>query len=101
MIERTDLHCYACNQYFGVELDMSLNGNHEISCAHCGHIHYRVVRDGRVTGERYRSSAGATYYANTTTNTYITASTGGSTQTSNMYTWTGAQWANMGTGGTL
>jgi len=37
---------------------MDINGNHEIECPHCGHIHYRVVEDGRVTDDRYRSSMG-------------------------------------------
>lgn len=54
----TDLFCHDCGNNFTAELDMDINGNHEIECPHCGHIHYRVVEDGRVTGQRYRSSMG-------------------------------------------
>lgn len=60
----TTLHCHECGSDFTAELDMNINGNHEIECPNCGHIHYRIVEDGRVTGERYRSSM-PTYTANT------------------------------------
>jgi hypothetical protein len=73
-------------------LDMSLDGNHEIECPLCQHIHYRVVKDGVVTEERYRSSAGPVYFAMTTTvstniinyNIYTSATT----------TFTSASWMN-------
>lgn len=54
----TEMFCHDCRNNFTAELDMDINGNHEIECPHCGHIHYRVVENGRVTGERYRSSMG-------------------------------------------
>ena len=52
-----------------MELDLSLNGNHQITCPLCQHIHYRVVKDGEVTEERWRSSSwqltGPVYIAQT------------------------------------
>ncbi len=57
MIETTRLHCHDCGGYFTVDLDMDLNGQHEIVCPNCQHIHYRIVKDGVVTEERYRSSS--------------------------------------------
>ena len=54
----TELYCHGCNNEFTAELDMDINGNHEIECPYCGHIHYRVVEDGQVTDDRYRSSMG-------------------------------------------
>jgi len=54
----TEMFCHDCRNDFTAELDMDINGNHEIECPHCGHIHYRVVEDGRVTDDRYRSSMG-------------------------------------------
>lgn len=54
----TELYCHDCGNGFVAELDMDINGNHEIKCPHCEHIHYRVVENGRVTGQRYRSSMG-------------------------------------------
>lgn len=59
-IERTRLWCHACERHFIAELDMAVTGNHEVHCP-CGHIHYRVVERGRVTGDRYRSSMGTVY----------------------------------------
>lgn len=70
---RTDLHCHACQGTFVAELDMALTGNHEIPCPNCGHIHYRVIESGRVTGDRYRSSMQT--YAVTTSNVTMTTDT--------------------------
>lgn len=62
---RSDVYCTNCSRQFIATLDLELNGNHEITCPLCGHIHYRVVRDGVVTEDRYRSSAGPTYIVST------------------------------------
>lgn len=70
---RSTVYCTNCSGEFIAELDLSLNGNHEITCPLCRHIHYRVVRDGEVTEDRWRSSAGPTYVAFTSTS--ITVST--------------------------
>ena len=77
---KTTLHCHNCGQDFTAELDMDLNGNHEIECPHCEHIHYRVVEDGEVTAERYDSSNRNTYSAQTWTMTssYTTPSSSSS-----------------------
>lgn len=56
MKRSTRLYCHSCDGNFTVKLDYGLNGNHEIKCPKCGHIHYRVIEDGKVTGDRYRSS---------------------------------------------
>lgn len=69
----TEMHCHDCGNDFVAELDMDVNGNHEIDCPHCEHTHYRVVEDGRVTGERYRSSMGTVQ-----ANTYVTTGTNSS-----------------------
>ena len=58
---RTDMDCHHCREKglkdrFVAKIDYSLNGNHEIQCPRCGHIHYRVIKDGKVTEERYNSS---------------------------------------------
>lgn len=71
---RTEIHCHECNQYCRVELDATLNGNHVVNCPKCKHKHYRVIKDGVVTGERYASSNGNTYNA-----TYVSAPTQNST----------------------
>lgn len=55
---RTDLECHNCYDHnlpshFTAVIDYDLNGNHEIECPRCGHIHYRIVKDGKVTGDRH------------------------------------------------
>jgi hypothetical protein len=49
---RTDMYCHNCGKNFIARLDFGLDGNHKIECL-CGHIHYRVIKAGVVTGERY------------------------------------------------
>ena len=73
-IERQELYCHGCGNYVQFDVDMSLNGNHELTCPVCGHIHYRVVQNGRITEERWRSSM-QTYTVSAYSITYTTAST--------------------------
>lgn len=59
-LTRTDLYCHSCEEKklpynFIATIDFSLNGNHEIECPRCGHIHYRLIKDGVVTDIRYSS----------------------------------------------
>jgi hypothetical protein len=54
---REDMYCHACSKNFLATINYDLNGNHQIECPHCHHIHFRVVKDGRVTGDRYDSDA--------------------------------------------
>lgn len=64
---RSQVYCTNCGGTFVAALDMEIDGNHEITCPLCAHVHYRVVRDGEITEDRWRSSAGsiipATIYA--------------------------------------
>lgn len=52
---RTDMNCTNCSKNFVATLDMSLDGNHIVECPYCGHEHCRVIKDGKVTGERWES----------------------------------------------
>lgn len=52
---RTDLHCHNCSKGFIAELDFSIEGNHKIICPRCGHIHYRLIQQGKITEERWWS----------------------------------------------
>lgn len=60
---RTDLYCHNCEDNklppnFTAVIDFDLNGNHKIECPRCGHLHFRKVKDGVVTSDRYdRDSA--------------------------------------------
>lgn len=52
MIERQELYCHGCGNYVQFNLDLGIDGNHGLRCPVCGHIHYRVVENGRITGIR-------------------------------------------------
>ena len=59
---RNELHCHACDKYVQFIVDQSLDGNHVLNCPNCGHEHCRVVKNGLITGERWDSRNGPTYY---------------------------------------
>ena len=57
---KTDLYCHSCSEKglpsnFIAEINHDLEGNHAIECPRCGHKHFRVIKQGRVTSERYDS----------------------------------------------
>lgn len=53
MIQRQDLHCTNCGRHVIFDMDFDLDGNHEITCPECNHVHYRVVENGRITEDRW------------------------------------------------
>lgn len=53
MLERQELHCHNCNNYVQFSLDMELSGQHILTCPKCGHKHYRIVENGKVTEARW------------------------------------------------
>ena len=102
MIERQELYCHNCNKYVQFNLDLSLNGNHILNCPNCGHEHCRVVRNGKITGDRWDSRnfdipiytvTNITCTATSTWNTYCDSGTTNSTSTF-LY----GAWMNLTTG---
>lgn len=55
---RTDMSCHNCSKQFVALLDYRENGNHICYCPHCGHEHFRVIKDGKITEERWNSQYG-------------------------------------------
>lgn len=55
MRELHEFYCQVCCKYFDVKLNMSLSGNHRVHCPNpkCGHIHFRQIKNGKITGERF------------------------------------------------
>lgn len=53
-LSRTDLYCHDCTKNFVAEIDYSEDGTHIVFCPHCGHNHFRVIKAGKVTDERWR-----------------------------------------------
>ena len=72
MIQRQDLHCTNCGRHVVFDMDFDLDGNHEITCPECGHVHYRVVQNGLITEERWNSSM-PTFMVTMSTATTLTA----------------------------
>lgn len=72
---RSNVWCTNCQREFIATMDLSLNGNHVIVCPLCAHEHFRVVKDGVVTEDRWASSSGPVYYAITSTTVQFTALT--------------------------
>ena len=91
-IQRQVLNCPECHRTFRFNLDFELDGNHEITCPGCGHIHYRVITNGKITEDRFNLNPCYTTYV--ATNYYITP-----TSTSNGSGST-TDWGYTGTGGT-
>jgi len=77
-IEVQELYCHGCGRYVQFTLDLNLNGNYAIKCPNCGHVHYRVIRNGKITGIRWDPSLATYYlrgYTSTSSSTYSTYST--------------------------
>lgn len=53
-----DFYCQECRGYTYFKLNTALDGNHIILCANpdCKHKHYRVVKSGKITEERFNES---------------------------------------------
>lgn len=48
-----EFFCQMCDHYIYAKLNTSLDGNHIVVCPKCGHEHYRVVKNGIITEDRY------------------------------------------------
>lgn len=70
---KEELWCHDCGNYVQFTLDYDLDGAHVLNCPVCGHEHYRIIRRGRITAERWgRDPRQQVYSVSPTT---ITAST--------------------------
>ena len=92
---RSELWCHDCDNYVQFTLDDELNGNHVITCPKCRHEHCRVIKNGEITGDRWDSRNGQTFYATsvsyTTSSSEITYSRN-TTATNGTYLY--SSWAN-------
>lgn len=57
-VQKTDLDCHSCGKIFVAKINYDLDGNHLLKCPYCGHHHYRVIKKGCVTGDRWDSQSG-------------------------------------------
>lgn len=57
-VVRTDVDCTDCGRIFVAKINFDLDGNHKIICCFCGHTHWRVIKKGCVTGDRWGTQNG-------------------------------------------
>ena len=105
--ETQELHCHNCNNYVQFKIDTEQNGNHEIVCPVCGHIHYRLVVNGIITESRWNSNNNnvitGSFYIATILSSSVTSSYSAyvvnSPSTSDCTVFTYGSWGNNGTQG--
>jgi DNA-directed RNA polymerase subunit RPC12/RpoP len=51
--QKFEFRCTECQKYFDFVLNIELNGNYRIHCPNCGHVHYRVLKKGAITEDRF------------------------------------------------
>ena len=51
--EFQELYCHHCDKYVQFSLDLSIDDNYILECPNCGHKHYRVVENGKITDLRW------------------------------------------------
>ena len=54
---KKEFSCTSCQKYFDIKLNMSLDGNYRIHCPNCGHVHYRMVKAGKITDNRFTDNS--------------------------------------------
>ncbi len=91
---RSELWCHDCNNYVQFTLDDELNGNHVITCPKCEHEHCRVIKSGKITGDRW-DSRNQVFYATSISSSSSSseiAYSGNSTDTGSTFLY--SSWAN-------
>jgi len=96
MDEAQEIHCHECDRYVQFKIDLTLSGNHVLECPNCGHEHCRVVKDGKITGDRWDTRNGPTFTitssSSTNTSTWAVSITASATFGASADFSTGALW---------
>jgi hypothetical protein len=48
-----EFYCQGCDHYIYIWLNLQLTGNHIMNCPNCGRKHYRAIKNGIITKDRY------------------------------------------------
>ena len=78
MKEAQELYCHNCGKYVQFSLDVSFDENYLLYCPNCGHKHYRVVENGKITDRRWGqdpSQQGSIITGTSSTTTSVSIST--------------------------
>ena len=101
MSTRQELYCHGCSQYVQFDLDLSLDGCHTLHCPVCGHVHYRVIVGGIITGTRRPPGIQWDINSNSITtssiSTWSSYDTGGTSSTINERSLLYSRWLDTGT----
>lgn len=87
-----ELWCHSCTQYVQFMIDYDLDGRHILNCPNCDHEHYRVVRNGEITAERWGQDprqGGQTFIVTNVTSSTVSMDTTGWSGTITNWTTTG------------
>lgn len=55
--EKKEFQCTECHKFFDFMINTALNGQYRIHCPKCGHVHYRHVKDGAITEDRFTNDS--------------------------------------------
>lgn len=73
MNEKQELHCHNCKNYVRFNLDLSIDGNYKLKCPECGHLHYRIVKNGIISDLRWGRDPSQDNWINITVTSVSTA----------------------------
>ncbi len=101
-MERQELYCHNCDNYVRFNVPEQ-DGRLIVNCPNCQHEHFRVVRDGIITEERWGSNNQPVIYATSVTSastsfvqSFVTSSSS-SSSTANVFI--AQSWLNSTTAG--
>lgn len=57
-VQRSQVDCSDCGKIFISKVNHDLDGNHKVVCPYCGHEHWRAIKAGVVTAQRWGSQHG-------------------------------------------
>lgn len=52
-----EFYCAMCSHYLYPRMNMELDGNYVVNCPNCGHKHYRTIKGGYITEDRFCASS--------------------------------------------
>ena len=87
-----EIFCHGCNNYVQFNIDTELDGKHVLHCPVCGHEHYRFVKEGVITNDRWGTSNPPVYMVSSATVTYSAQSTYATSTAGNYFTY--QNWSN-------
>jgi hypothetical protein len=96
MKEKQELHCHNCGMYVRFGLDLSIDDQYVLICPECGHKHYRIVKNGKITDVRWGQDPSQDNWYKVTATSVSYISYLSALATSGTDCFYGQAWANTG-----